>query len=115
MDQNTPLALTVVWTANVLGLIYNLPQMYHTYVTKRVDDISTSSVILRLLSSVLWTGYCMYFAMWDVGVSWFITLISSVLIAYYKVLQQAVREEGEGVERVAGVERVELERSNFIV
>lgn len=89
---DTPLAQTVVWTANVLGLIYNVPQMYHTYKTKKVDDISTSSIVLRLLSSILWTGYCTYFHMWDVGLSWFITLVSSLLIGYYKTLRIAVVE-----------------------
>lgn len=87
--------------------------MYHTYTTKRVDDISTSSIVLRLLSSVLWTGYCVYFAMWDVGLSWFITLISSLLVAYYKVLQHAV-QQGEIIEG----ERIEIQKTDgsiFIV
>ncbi len=89
--------------------------MYHTYTTKRVDDISTSSIVLRLLSSVLWTGYCVYFAMWDVGLSWFITLISSVLVAYYKVLRHAVEESeiiGKEGERI---EIQKIEPSVFIV
>lgn len=84
-----------VWTANVLGIVYNIPQIYHTYQTKKVDDISTTSLIFRLISSVMWSFYCVYFSMWDVGVSWFITLSSSILIAYYKIFQQIQKENVE--------------------
>lgn len=85
-------AQLLVWTANGLGLIYNIPQIYHTYQTKKVDDISTLSLSLRLSSSVLWTFYCVYFKMWEVGVSWFITFFSSLLILYYKIYHQMLRE-----------------------
>lgn len=84
-----------VWTANILGIVYNIPQIHHTYQTKKVDDISTTSLILRLVSSVMWSFYCVYFSMWDVGASWFITLSSSILIAYYKIFQQIQKENVE--------------------
>ena len=95
MNTEDTLIRVYIWTANAIGLVYNFPQIYHTYITKKVDDISTLSLVLRLVSSVMWSLYCVYFQMWDVGVSWFITLLSSILIAYYKVLQQALHEEIE--------------------
>ena len=94
-DQNEIWVQIMVWTANVFGVIYNFPQIYHTYLTKKVDDISTISISLRLLSSIIWTFYCSYFSMWGIGLSWFITLASSILIVYYKVEKQIIDEYKE--------------------
>ena len=73
-----------IWVANGIGLIYNIPQVYHTYKTKRANDISSYFLMLRLISSVMWIFYCSYFFMPDVLVSWIITGSSSVVIIYYK-------------------------------
>lgn len=91
-EQNQVWVQTLVWTANIFGVIYNIPQIYHTYTTKKVDDISTLSISMRLLSSILWTFYCIYFSMWAVGISWFITLGSSILILYYKIEKLIINE-----------------------
>lgn len=97
--ENTDIlwAKILVWIANILGLLYNIPQIYHTYITKKVDDISTLSLILRFISSLLWSFYCIYFNMLDVGISWYITFISSVLILYYKVRQKILDEIKETI------------------
>ena len=92
MSQDDMWAKILVWTANTLGVIYNFPQIYHTYQTKMVDDISTLSIVLRLVCSLLWSFYCVYFHMWDVGISWFITLFSSILLVYYKLYNQIIME-----------------------
>ena len=63
MSKEDLWAKCLVWTGNVLGLIYNIPQLYHTYQTKKVDDISTLSLVLRFVSSLLWSFYCVYFQM----------------------------------------------------
>lgn len=91
-DQNELWVQILVWVANISGVVYNLPQIYHTYLTKKVDDISTISISMRLLSSLIWTFYCSYFSMWGIGLSWIITLISSMLIIYYKVEKQVIDE-----------------------
>ena len=91
-DKDALWAKILIWIANTLGLLYNIPQLYHTYITKKVDDISSLSLILRFISSLLWSFYCIYFNMLDIGISWYITFISSVLIIYYKVKQQIMNE-----------------------
>lgn len=97
--ENTDIlwAKILVWVANILGLLYNIPQIYHTYQTKKVDDISTTSLVLRFISSLLWSFYSIYFNMLDVGISWYITFISSVLILYYKVRQKILEEMKESI------------------
>lgn len=82
----------MVWIANGLGLIYNLPQMYHTYQVKTVNEISTVSLSLRFVCSLMWSFYCAYYHMWDIGVSWVLTLASSVQMIYYKVHTEMVTE-----------------------
>ena len=82
----------MVWIANGLGLIYNLPQMYHTYRIKSVSEISTLSISLRFACSVMWCFYCSYYRMWDVGLSWALTLASSLQMIYYKVYAELMVE-----------------------
>jgi len=91
-DQNDIWVQVLIWIANIVGVIYNIPQIYHTYITKRVDDISTISISMRLLSSILWSFYSIYFSMWGVGISWFITLFSSILVVYYKIEKCVIDE-----------------------
>lgn len=106
MDENELWIQILVWTANIFGVIYNFPQIYHTYITKKVDDISTLSISMRLLSSIIWTFYCSYFSMWGIGVSWFITLASSILIVYYKVEKQVIDEYIENIRNNKNIEIV---------
>ena len=84
-SQDDLSAKIYIWIANIIGLIYNIPQMIHTYKTKKVNDISSISLTLRLISSVMWCCYCLYFQLYEIGLSWFITLISSIMISYYKL------------------------------
>ena len=88
MSEVDPLwAQILVWTANTIGIAYNIPQIIHTVKRKKVDDISTISIVLRLTCSIMWVFYCLYFQLWGVGVTWFITLLSSFIIVYYKYLK----------------------------
>ena len=93
-------AQTFVWTANSIGLIYNIPQIVHTYKRKSADDISSTFLILRFISSIMWTFYCIYFNMWDVGVSWSMSLISTVLLMYYKFNIQLINFQNNSVTNV---------------
>jgi len=89
-EQDVLWAKIYISIANSIGLIYNIPQMYHTYKTKKVNDISTLSLILRLISSFMWSYYCLYFQLYEIGLSWFITLLSSLLVFYYKFIYKEV-------------------------
>lgn len=76
--------LVLINIGNVLGVIYNIPQMWHTYKTKRATDISFYFLWMRLISSVIWCSYCIYYRLWEVIVSWVMSLLSSMMILYYK-------------------------------
>lgn len=74
----------IVIIGNVLSVIYNVPQMYHTWKVKRAGDISAAFLWMRLASAVLWTIYCIRYSMWEVLISWSMSLVSTVQIMYYK-------------------------------
>ena len=75
----------LVNVGNILSVIYNIPQMWHTYKMKKATDISIHFLWMRLTSSIIWVSYCLYYSMWDVLVSWAMSLVSTVMIMYYKI------------------------------
>lgn len=38
------------WIGGGLGVIYNIPQIYHIYKQKSTNDISFSSLVIRMIS-----------------------------------------------------------------
>ena len=70
--------------ANVIGIIYNIPQMVHTYRRKKADDISALFLNLRTLCSAIWIVYSIYYELWYVLISFASSLISSLFISYYR-------------------------------
>ena len=83
----------IVILANIIGFIYNLPQVILTIRTKKTDDISGIFLILRFISSVLWIIYCIYTNSIDVLISWIITCSSNIVILYYKFFYKNNTEE----------------------
>ena len=69
--------------ANVVNILYNIPQMYHTYKCKTTTGISPIFLHARLYCSILWTVYCIYYRLWYILVSWLTTGTSTVFMLYY--------------------------------
>lgn len=59
-STSLPFAVIVAWLAPVVNCIQLLPQVYKTWTTRRVHDLSLHSLLLLLLTSILWLlhGYC---------------------------------------------------------
>jgi len=74
----------MVHIGNILSVVYNIPQIWLTYKTKKATDISASFLWMRLASSIIWCIYSLYYGLWLVIVSWCMSLISSCIILYYK-------------------------------
>lgn len=89
MEPNQNLSTTdyifvgAINVANVIGIIYNIPQMIHTYRTKSTRDISNTFINLRILCSIIWLVYSLYYSQWSILVSWISTFVSAVWLAYY--------------------------------
>jgi uncharacterized protein with PQ loop repeat len=80
--------------ANVVGIVYNVPQMYHTYKRKSTKDISPIFLHARFWCSLLWTVYCVYYHLWYVLVSWITTGSSSVFMLYYMHIYPRINKNG---------------------
>jgi len=78
----------LVHIGNALSIIYNLPQIYHTWKTKKASDISFGFLYMRISSSVIWIIYSIKYQLWLVIVSWIMRLISSIFILYFKYYPQ---------------------------
>ena len=89
----------IVILANIIGFVYNLPQVILTIKTKKTDDISGTFLILRFISSVLWIIYSSYIFSIDVLISWLITCSSNIVIMYYKFFYKNNTEETEETEQ----------------
>ena len=84
-NPNVELFMTIlVNIANVLSILYNVPQMWRTHKLKKADDISSHFLWMRLSAGIIWSIYCIYYKMWYVIISWTTTIISTTQILYYK-------------------------------
>jgi uncharacterized protein with PQ loop repeat len=85
MSGNESLRAMVI-VANVIGFVYNVPQVILTIRTKSANDISLVFLSMRLLSALLWLIYSGIVWSPDVFISWVITGTSSGVLLYYKIV-----------------------------
>ena len=85
MSQDNPYLRSLVIVANIIGFVYNIPQVILTVRTKSANDLSGIFLILRLTSAVMWIIYTTILWSPDVFISWIITGTSSGILFYYKV------------------------------
>ena len=71
--------------ANVINLVYNLPQIYKTYKTKSTGDFSEWFLFLRIVGNVIWIPYSIEIGSTLMLVNTLVTVASSIFIGYYKV------------------------------
>lgn len=87
-DPNVPLSMNIMLViANVLNLIYNIPQMVHTYRRKSTRDLSSLFLFLRILGNLIWVVYSIYIANLLMLINNIVTVAASVFVGYYKVLE----------------------------
>ena len=86
MDPHVPLSMNVMLIiANVLNLIYNIPQMVQTYRTKSTRDFSPWFLSLRIVGNSIWLVYSIYVANLLMLLNNLVSVLASVFIGYYKL------------------------------
>ena len=70
--------------ANVLNLVYNLPQVIQTYRTKSTDDINHWFIGLRIVGNCIWMAYSVYIDSFFLLLNNVVTVVSSLFIGYCK-------------------------------
>jgi uncharacterized protein with PQ loop repeat len=72
--------------SNIINIIYNFPQMLHTYRTKSVNDFDPWFLILRNLYNILWVLYGIEEQSMLIVLNSGVTIFATTFISYYKVL-----------------------------
>ncbi len=88
MDPNVPLSMNIMLIiANVINLIYNIPQMVQTYRTKSTRDFSGWFLSLRIIGNMIWFVYAIYIANLLMLINNIVTVVASIFIGYYKCVE----------------------------
>jgi uncharacterized protein with PQ loop repeat len=85
-DESLPTWLNViVLVSNIIGLIYNIPQIWTTFRRESTEDISGLFLLFRLSSGILWLIFSFYVQNVQLIISNAITTGSTIFIGVYKI------------------------------
>ena len=88
MNENLSTTMNIfVIIANIINIVYNIPQMVTTYKRKTTKDLSSWFLFLRIIGNSIWMGYAIEVDSMMMLINNIITVFSSIFIAYYKVLE----------------------------
>ena len=88
MDPNVPLGMNIMLIiANVINLVYNIPQMVQTYRTKSTRDFSGWFLSLRIVGNIIWVIYAIYIANLLMLINNIVTVGASIFVGYYKCVE----------------------------
>jgi len=73
-------------TANVINLIYNIPQMLRTYRTKSANDFDIWFLGLRIFYNFVWILYGIEVNSMLVCLNSVVTILATAFITYYKII-----------------------------
>ncbi len=86
IDDNVSTTMNVfLIIANVINLVYNVPQIIKTYKTKSTGDFSSIFLFLRIVGNVIWIPYSIEIDSLLLLINTLVTVLSSIFISYYKV------------------------------
>lgn len=88
MDNNVSLTMNIfIIIANIINIVYNIPQMVKTYKSKSTKDLSSWFLFLRVIGNTIWIGYAIEVDSMMMLINTCVTVFSSIFIGYYKVLE----------------------------
>lgn len=86
LDPNVSTTMNgFIIVANIINLIYNVPQMIKTYKTKSTRDFSATFIMLRIIGNLIWVGYSIEIDSFLMLINNLVTVIASLFIGYYKI------------------------------
>ena len=85
IDPNVSITMNVFLSiANIINLIYNIPQMIKTYQTKSTKDFSAWFIFLRIFGNIIWIAYAIDIDSLQMLINTSVTVLASSFIGYYK-------------------------------
>lgn len=100
MDPNSSLFINILLViANIINLVYNIPQMIQTYKTRSTGDFSTLFLFLRVVSNFIWIIYSVSIDSMLMLINSIVTVIATAFIGYFKYIeyrkkQKSLEDEG---------------------
>jgi len=73
--------------ANIINIIYNVPQVVKTYQTKSTKDFSEWFIFMRIIGNSIWFVYSIEVNNIQMLINNSITVLASLFIAYYKCFE----------------------------
>lgn len=88
IDKNVSLTTNIFLViANIINLIYNIPQIVKTYKTKSTVDFSEWFLFLRIFGNIIWIAYAIEVDSLLMLINNIVTVLASIFIGYYKVIE----------------------------
>ena len=88
LDKNVSTTMNAfIIIANIINIIYNIPQMMKTYKTKSTRDFSATFLFLRIIGNSIWIGYSIEIDSLMMFINNLVTVFASLFIGYYKVIE----------------------------
>jgi len=87
LDPNVSLTTNIfVIIANVINLLYNIPQMYKTWQTRSTKDFSTTFLVMRILGNAIWIVYAIEISSFLMLLNNCVTVMASIFLFYFTAL-----------------------------
>ena len=88
IDENVSSSMNAfLIIANIINIIYNVPQVMKTYKTKSTKDFSGWFIFMRIFGNTIWFVYSIEINNIQMIINNIITVLSSVLLGYYKCFE----------------------------
>ncbi len=86
LDPNVGIPMNVfLIIGNIINLIQNIPQVIKTYKIKTTGDFSGWSLLLRVVSNIIWTAYAIEINSVLMIINNTVTIVTTSYIGYYKI------------------------------
>ena len=86
--------------ANMMNLLYNIPQMVRTYRRKSAKDFSGWFLSLRVVGNIIWVGYAIEINSLLMLINNIVTVLSSFFIGYYKITDYLYRKKNKEINEI---------------
>lgn len=73
--------------ANIINIVYNIPQMAQTYKTKSTKDFNIWFIVLRIIGNCIWMMYAIEVNSLLMLINNSVTVSASLFLGYYKWLE----------------------------
>lgn len=113
MDPNVNLPMNILLIiANIINLLYNIPQMVHTYKTKSTKDFDVWFLILRIVGNGIWIIYSFEINSLLMLINNCVTIIATLFIGYYKFIE-LYKSKGVAYENITYSDYINMKDVNM--